>query len=162
MIRINRLTDYAVVILAEMSRGGKVLTVARIAADTGVPVPTVAKLMKALAHGGLVASHRGAAGGYSLARDAEEISVAAIIEAVEGPIAITTCVDDSEDHCGIERLCPMHGHWSRINHAIRQSLEGISLLEIAEVPAFDPPAFDPIAAEAPHRDCNAGRNGRVE
>ncbi|MEO5375089.1 MAG: SUF system Fe-S cluster assembly regulator [Alphaproteobacteria bacterium] len=139
MIRINRLTDYAVVVLAEMSRGARVRTVSGIAADTGVPVPTVAKLMKALAHGGLVESHRGAAGGYSLARAAEAITVADIIEAVEGPIAITACVEDGVDPCGIERLCPMHGHWSRINQAIRQSLEGISLTEIAAVPVFEGP-----------------------
>ncbi|MBF0094199.1 MAG: SUF system Fe-S cluster assembly regulator [Alphaproteobacteria bacterium] len=140
MIRINRLTDYAVVVLAEMSRGSDVRTVSRISADTGVPLPTVAKLMKALAHGGLVVSHRGAAGGYSLNRNAAAISVADIIEAVEGPIAITACVDDADDQCGIEQLCPMHGHWSRINQAIRRSLDGISLAEIAAMPVFEPVA----------------------
>ena len=138
MIRINRLTDYAVVVLADMSRGEAVRTATQIASDTGVPLPTVSKLMKALTHGGLVASHRGATGGYSLTRMAAAISVADIIEAVEGPIAITACVDDGDDQCGIEQLCPMHGHWSRINRAIRSSLEGISLAEIAAFPTYEP------------------------
>ncbi|MFN3076086.1 MAG: SUF system Fe-S cluster assembly regulator [Alphaproteobacteria bacterium] len=137
MFRINRLTDYAVVVLAEMTRNPGVKTAPCIAGDTGVPLPTVAKLMKILAHASLVTSHRGAAGGYTLNRPASRITVADIIEAVEGPIAITTCVEETEGQCGIETLCPMHGHWSRINQAIRKSLEEITLTEIASVAVFN-------------------------
>lgn len=148
MIRINRLTDYAVVVLVEMSRGTDVRTSAQIAGDTGVPLPTVAKLMKLLAHGGLVSSHRGAAGGYSLRRAATAITVADIIEAVEGPIAITTCVVEGDEQCGIERLCPMHGHWSRINQAIRASLNNISLADMAAAPEFPALFAEPAGQRA--------------
>ncbi|MBF0563527.1 MAG: SUF system Fe-S cluster assembly regulator [Alphaproteobacteria bacterium] len=148
MFRINRLTDYAVVVLGEMSRSPGVRTVPQIAGDTGVPLPTVAKLMKTLAHAGLVASHRGAGGGYTLSRPPVGITVADIIEAIEGPIAITTCVEETEGQCGIETLCPMHGHWSRINQAIRGSLERISLAEIATVTLF-PPVLMPTGLAEP-------------
>lgn len=143
MIRINRLTDYAFIVLAEMLRAQSLRTVSQIATDTRVPVPTVAKLLKVLVHGGLVTSHRGAAGGYSLRRPATEITVADIIEAVEGPIAITTCVEDGDDLCGIEPLCPMHDYWSRLNRAIRRALQEISLADIATaVPPIDQIVLD--------------------
>lgn len=145
MIRINRLTDYAVIVLAEMLRAKGLRAVSQIAADTRVPVPTVAKLLKVLVHSGLVTSHRGAAGGYSLRGPATEITVADIIEAVEGPIAITTCVEDGDDLCGIELLCPMHDHWSRINRAIRRTLKEISLADIAAIV----PPFDPLMLDSP-------------
>jgi len=137
MIRINRLTDYAVIVLAEMSRAESLRTVPQLAAETGLPVPTVAKLLKILAHGRLVTSHRGTMGGYSLSRPADAISVVEIIEAVEGPIAITTCVEDTDGCCGIESLCSLHGHWTRINQAIRRALTEISLTELARLPVFD-------------------------
>ena len=137
MIRINRLTDYAVIVLAEMLRAESLRTVPQLAANTSLPAPTVAKLLKVLAHGRLVTSSRGATGGYSLGRPADAISVADIIEAVEGPIAITMCVEDNDGCCGIEGLCSLHGHWTRINQAIRRALTEISLTELARLPAFD-------------------------
>ncbi len=142
MIRINRLTDYAVLVLAGMLRVEGVRTVSQIAAETGVPLPTVAKLLKALVHGHLVRSYRGVAGGYSLKRAATEISVADIIEAVEGPIAITTCVEGGDDLCGIERLCPMHGHWNHVNQAIRRALQEVSLADLVAMPSLGPAVRD--------------------
>ena len=94
MFRLNRLTDYAVVVMAQMAqRREEMRTAPQISQDTGVPLPTVAKLLNALARENLVASQRGAAGGYTLSRRAEEITVAEIIQALEGPIALTACVD---------------------------------------------------------------------
>ena len=131
MIRVTRLTDYAVLVLAEMLRSKGPHTVSHIATSTGVPLPTVAKLLKLLTRNGIVTSYRGATGGYSLQHPATTLTVADVIEAVEGPIAITACMEESNEFCRIESLCPMQGHWDRINRAIRCILKEITLTEIA-------------------------------
>jgi FeS assembly SUF system regulator len=132
MFRINKLTDYAVVLLVDMARTERVRAAHDIAADTGVPVPTVAKVMKALVRGGLVRSTRGASGGYMLARPAERIAVADMIEALEGPIAMTACVSSGEDCCEREGFCPMPGHWNRINRTVRDALKAMTLADLAK------------------------------
>ena len=138
MLRLNRMTDYGVVALSKMAlkAGGAAcadaaaendelqMTVAQLACDTGVNPPTVAKLMKQVAQAGLVTSQRGAHGGYTLARPAAEITVSEIIEALEGPIELTSCVDGAESQCGVESLCPMRGNWNQVNDAIRGALTG--------------------------------------
>ena len=132
MFRLNRLTDYGVVVLTQMSRDPNDLrTAPQISQGTGVPLPTVAKLLNALAHEDLIQSHRGAAGGYTLRRPAEEISVAEIIQALEGPIALTACVEGSEDDCGVAALCPMRGNWDRVNKAIYGALSEVTLADMA-------------------------------
>ena len=132
MFRLNRLTDYAVVVMTQMTRRpDEVHTAPQIATDTGIPLPTVAKLLNALARESLVESHRGAAGGYALGRPAEEVSVAQIIQAMEGPIALTACVDGAPGHCESQSLCPMRGNWDKVNRAIRSALEGVTLADMA-------------------------------
>jgi FeS assembly SUF system regulator len=131
MFRLNRLTDYGVVVMTRMANEPEtVRTAPQIAQDSGVPLPTVAKLLNALTRESLVASHRGATGGYSLARPAEEITVAEIIQSLEGPIALTACVDGSEDHCEVETLCPMRGNWEQVNRAIHGALNGVTLADM--------------------------------
>jgi FeS assembly SUF system regulator len=143
MFRINKLTDYAVVLLVDMARTGKMRSAQQIAADTGVPLPTVSKVMKALTRDGLVVSTRGAGGGYGLGRAADGITVADMIQAIEGPIALTSCVEPSdEDGCGIESLCPMHGHWNRVNGAVHAALSSVTLAEMTH----DTPMFGIAAA----------------
>jgi Rrf2 family protein len=100
-----------------------------IAAGTGIPEPTVAKVLKALAGNGLVLSQRGARGGYRLTRPLCAIPVADVIEAIDGPIALTACVDGGG--CDSHSLCPMHGRWDPVNDAIRQALGGITLADMA-------------------------------
>jgi FeS assembly SUF system regulator len=147
MFKLSKLTDYAVVVMSDMARrGDAVQTVPQLAERTGVPAPTLSKLMKLMAHAGLVVSHRGASGGYELARGAEAISVAEIIAAVEGPIALTACVDGSDQACGAESLCPMRGNWERVNRAVRGALEGVSLADMSAVPDF-PASARPQAAQ---------------
>ena len=131
MFRLNRLTDYAVVVMMQMSqRTNEVRTAPQISDSTGVPLPTVAKLMNALARGGLITSIRGASGGYKLSRAADEITIAAVIQAMEGPIALTACVDGAEGSCESEHICPMRGNWDRVNHAIRSALESVTLADM--------------------------------
>ena len=147
MIRLSKLSDYAVVMLSHMAaRESEVYTTARLAERSGVPEPTAAKILKLLARTGILASHRGSAGGYGLARPATEISVAEIIVALDGPIALAACVEGSSDHCGVEQLCSMRGNWNRVNRAIRGALEGITLAEMA-VPFMPLPPREARPAE---------------
>ena len=135
MFKLNRLTDYAVVVMSQMSRAPDELwTAPHISQETGVPLPTVAKLLNALAHGDLITSHRGAAGGYTLNRPAEAITVAEIIQALEGPIALTACVDGATGGCEVESLCPMRGNWDKVNTAIRVALSQVSLADMIPGP----------------------------
>jgi FeS assembly SUF system regulator len=146
MFRLNRLTDYAVVVMAQMAqRGEEMRTALQISQDTGVPQPTVAKLLSALARGDLVASHRGAAGGFTLSRMADEITVAEIIQALEGPIALTACVDGSGGHCGSETFCPMRGNWDKVNQAIHGALSKVTLADMSI-------SFAPVGAPAEAQD----------
>lgn len=141
MFRINRMTDYAVVLLVDMARKRTVRSAQQIAAETGVPLPTVSKIMKTLTRDGLVTSVRGAGGGYALGREPGVITVADMIQAVEGPIALTSCVEEAEEECGIESLCPMHGHWTQVNTAVRGALSTVSLADMAaDQPMFGVPA----------------------
>lgn len=133
MIRLSKMTDYAVLVLTSMvnSRAGGLETATGLAERTGLPAPTVAKLLKLLVKDGMVASHRGASGGYALALPAAAISVARIITAIDGPIALTDCVEGGDALCGVESLCARRGHWERVNDAVRTALEGVSLAEMA-------------------------------
>jgi len=147
MLRISRLTDYATVILASLGEGG-FASAADIAERTHIGLPTVSKLLKALQHAGLVRSLRGARGGYQLARPAAGISAAEIIDAVEGPVALTECAGGA-GQCGLETTCLVGQGWQRISHAIRSALVGISLEELVRREApFSTPDFARFIAPA--------------
>ena len=129
MFRLSKLTDYAVVVLVRLAGDGCVQTSPGIANLTGIPEPTVAKVLKALSAHGLVTSTRGARGGYRLERTAAQISVADVIAAIDGPIALTACVDGGT--CETGHVCPMHRAWDPVNQAILAALSAISLAEMA-------------------------------
>lgn len=132
MLKLNRLTDYAVVALSHMARKPDALaTVPHLAAATGLQQPTIAKLMKQLVAGAIVTSQRGANGGYCLARPADEITVAEIITVLEGPIILTSCVHGADTHCEVESVCPMRGNWDKVNVALRAALDGITLTDMS-------------------------------
>lgn len=146
MIRMSKLTDYGIVLLTYLAREPvEPLHSARdLAALSRVPTPTVNKLLKKLSHAGLLISHRGANGGYTLARHPAEISVAQAISALEGPIAITECSTEVAGLCSLERVCPNRSGWRNISRAIRETLEKLSLSDIA-VPRIQPEASSPPA-----------------
>ena len=135
MLRISRLADYGVVLGSRLAGAapGELRSVRDLSTETGIPQPTASKILKLLARQGLVESVRGARGGYCLARPAGEINVAEVIEAVEGPIGITEC--GSDDDCELAARCDVRGHWRRINQAIQEALESISLSEMAGSPS---------------------------
>lgn len=131
MLKMSKLTDYGTVVLAYMaSRPGSMHSAAELADSTRLGLPTVSKVLKRLAGAGVLDSFRGAHGGYSLARDAESISAAEIIDALEGPIAITECSGD-HSQCSLEAVCALGGRWQQINGLIRKALSEISLAELA-------------------------------
>jgi FeS assembly SUF system regulator len=130
MLRISRLTDYGTVVLAQLAeQPSEFASATEVAQATGLGLPTVSKLLKSLAKSGLVDSARGAHGGYRLARDADLISAADVIDALEGPVSITDC-SALDRHCELEATCSVGGAWQRINRAIRQSLDEISLADL--------------------------------
>lgn len=134
MLRLSRLTDYAVVVLSQMAgRSGDVMTAIDLADATALPQPTVAKVLKLLARSDVIESRRGTQGGYVLDRSAHEVSVAEIISAIDGPVALTACVDDATGDCSVETCCPMRGRWDRLNTAVQSAFESVSLAEILSV-----------------------------
>jgi FeS assembly SUF system regulator len=137
MLRLSKLTDYAVVVLVRLAGAPAMQTSPGIAAATGVPEPTVAKVLKTLSAGGLVTSQRGARGGYRLQRGLDEIPIADVIAAIDGPIALAACVEGSVTECESQGMCPMRGRWDPVNDAIRQALNAITLadMQMAAIPA---------------------------
>lgn len=144
MLRISRLTDYATVILASLGNGG-LASAADIASRTHIGLPTVSKLLKELQHAGLVRSVRGAHGGYQLTRPTGQINAADIIDAVEGPVALTECANGS-GFCGIEATCLVGNGWQRISLAIRRALTDVSLDELLR---RDATVVAPVLLRAP-------------
>jgi FeS assembly SUF system regulator len=131
VLRITKQADYGIVLLTRMAGDPERLyTANEMAVDAGLPQPIVSKVLKLLVRGGMLSSHRGVKGGYTLDRSAEEITVFDIVTVLEGPIAITECIDDSPSECSQEPHCPVRGNWQRINRAIKLALEDITLADM--------------------------------
>lgn len=135
MLRMSKLTDYGIVVLTHMAQGGspRVRTAQELSQASRVPLPTVAKILKELCRAGIVASHRGRHGGYSLSRTADDISVAAIVEALEGPVSVTEC-SDAGGLCALEPTCVAKSHWGPISRAIQGTLEKLPLSALGPRP----------------------------
>src|SRR5262252_6314575 len=127
MLRITKLTDYAIVILTHVADEESSQQTARDLADRSrLPLPTVGKVLKTLAKAGLLVASRGKKGGYSLAKPSSEISVAEIIEAIEGPLALTEC-SESAGACELMSSCPVKANWQKISAIVRKALMNVSL-----------------------------------
>ncbi len=132
MLRMSKLTDYGTVVMTYLAKeNDRLHAVSEIAGQTRVSAPTVSKVLKRLVREGLVVSHRGAKGGYSLARQPARISMVEIIDALEGPLGLTEC-GSTPGLCVQESLCSIRTNWQRINRAVRQALASVSLAEMAE------------------------------
>ncbi len=150
MLRISKMTDYGIVLLAHFARlpGRPVLSAREVAEANGVPLPTAAKLFRQLHRARLVDSVRGAGGGYALAGSPEEIDVARIVMVLEGPIALTGCSLPTDIQCDSEPVCPLRDHWPHINLAVRTALEQVTLADLIRplprrATASTPPALAP-------------------
>jgi FeS assembly SUF system regulator len=141
MIILSKLADYGVIIATHLAHGtDRQVNAAQVAEATRLPRATVAKVLKALAHAGIVVGARGAAGGYRLARFPERISVAEVVAAIDGDIGMTQC-SVHEPGCERTRFCPTRPHWQRINTAVGEALASVTLADMA-APLFLAPRPD--------------------
>ena len=152
MIRLSKETDYGIVLLSHFASEGVGATYSSraLAAETQIPLPMVSKILKVLARQGWLVSQRGAKGGYTLALRPDTISVAEIIKGIEGPIAITECVEAPGD-CRQESVCRTRHHWKMINRTVRKALETITLLDMATPIPDRLVALDPVPAGFDYR-----------
>ena len=132
-MRLTHLADYAVVMMTAAARrpAGERLSAAALSAETGVPLPTAQKLMGKLAMAGLLTSVRGAGGGFTLARSVSEITLADMVEAMEGPIALTQCADGVNHDCALDARCALRPHMSVVSTAVRGALAAVTLEQLA-------------------------------
>ena len=158
MLRISKMTDYATLLLAELRAAPALASASELAGRTGLGLATASKVLKILARADLVTAQRGSNGGYRLTQPADMISAAAIIDAIEGPVAITECATD-DIACELESTCNLGGAWQKINAAIRAALTDVSLEDLCtgnNIPDTFP--LLPLAAIKPGvRDANALR-----
>ena len=131
MIRLNKMTDYAVVMLSHLAVDvDRVVTATELARGSVLPLPSVSKLMKQLSRAGILTSQRGASGGYRLGRAPKDIAIADIVTILEGPIALTACIEGADTSCDAIPQCSLSGHWNQVNHAIQVALDSVSLADL--------------------------------
>jgi Rrf2 family protein len=132
-MRLSSLADYAVVMMSAAARhcGAAKMNATTLSAETGIPLPTAQKLVSRLSTAGLLESSRGTGGGVRLARPPAAITLADIVEAVEGPIELTTCVDAERHDCALEAGCQLRPHMGMVNGAVRGALAGVSLASLS-------------------------------
>ena len=165
MLRMSRLTDYGIVLLTQLAADAPgaasasagtsppaaavepIHNARELAARAGLPLPVVSKILKALTREGFLLSHRGAKGGYALARRPEEISVADVIDALEGPIALTECGTEPLGACEREARCAVRQPWQQINREVRRALERVRLADLVQPGRYTAP--EPAAALIP-------------
>ncbi|MGO4157008.1 SUF system Fe-S cluster assembly regulator [Cupriavidus sp. YAF13] len=152
MLRLSKLTDYGTVIMTHMARDpGRICSAAEVAAEIGVSMPTASKILKMLARQKLLHSLRGAKGGYLLARPPQEISIAQVIDAMEGPAGMTEC-SIAAGLCAQEGMCSVRANWQRISLAIFHALDGVTLADMTQ------PTLHPVDIGALHAWKAAGRS----
>ena len=132
MLRISKQADYGIVLLSHFARkgAGTSLNAREVAGESGLPLPMVAKILKRLTRGGVLESQRGVNGGYRLTRSDREVTVASIVEALEGPIGVVECIPGVAKACRHEPLCPVKSPLQRLNAIVRQTLENLTLRDL--------------------------------
>ena len=148
MFKLNRMTDYAIVVLGALAhRQGEILATAQLAELTGLNQPTVAKVAKTLMAADLLETQRGVHGGYRLARPAAATSLVQIVEAMEGPIAVNDCVDGAQAPCVVSNCCFMSRNWNRVNLAVRNALSDVSLEDLIDPAQLFTPTGNQLTAD---------------
>ena len=132
MFRLSKLADYGIVLLTHVADApeGENSTARGLAEKSGLPLPTVSKILKRFSRAGVLAAQRGKNGGYTLAKPAPEITVAAMITAVDGPIALTDCSSHVPSVCNLSITCPVRGNWARITGTVHKALSGLTLADM--------------------------------
>ncbi len=149
MLKMTKLTDYGTMVLSFLGENPTdTQSAADVARHTHLALPTVSKLLKQMTRAGLVTSTRGSKGGYQLARSPDEISAADVIDALEGPVAITLC-SGSVGQCDLESFCGVSSSWQKINVAIRHALDDISLANLGTT-KFPTPSLNLLGIPITH------------
>ena len=133
MIKVSRIADYAVLLVCRMSRKkDKVFSAQDLSLQTSLPLTTVSKILTKLTKSKIITSVRGVAGGYKLLTDAKDISVGNIIDVIDGKVALTVCIEESNHTCGLAAMCPSHSNWQIINNAVSNALNSVSIEEMSK------------------------------
>ncbi len=150
MFRITKICDYGIVLLTHVALGseGSLFTARELSTRTRIPLPVVTKVLKALTRNGILTSSRGAKGGYCLSRPPQEVSVAQIIAAVEGPIGMTDCTNSESSACAFEEHCRVRSHWAWINATVHEFLDSVTLAEMIKSPLRPIVESPPVLVEA--------------
>ncbi len=129
MLKVSKLTDYGIGLMVSLARrqDDNLVAARELSADSGLPLPTVSKLLKVLTGSELLVSTRGASGGYALARRPDQITLVDMIEAIEGPLALTECSGNVACVCELETSCGLKANWNWINQQLLNTLRGITL-----------------------------------
>ena len=128
MIKVSRMADYAVLLLCRMNRNkDKVYSAHDLSLSTSLPITTISKILTKLRKAQIVASVRGVSGGYKLSKDARKISVGDIIDIIDGKIALTVCIEENNNNCGLASMCSSHSNWQIINNAVSNALNAVSI-----------------------------------
>ena len=155
MLRITKQTDYGIVLMTLLAHhAGQRFSAPDLSAETRIPLPMVSKILKLLVRADLLDSHRGVKGGYALARPPHQISVASMIEALDGPIAFTECIEEAPGSCSQESICGVKENWQKINDVVRQALECISLADLSGPLS---PSLVQLGGRRPARDTSLNR-----
>jgi FeS assembly SUF system regulator len=148
MLRLPKLTDYAVMVLVLMADAPDTNMTAPAAAEkSGLPLPTVAKILKRLTKGGLLVAQRGTYGGYRLSRPSHTITIADVVGIMDGPVTLTDCVDPEHRHCGLQARCALRGKWNALNAVITRALQAVTLADMSAGDVWSIP--DDLALPAP-------------
>ncbi|MFO1152094.1 MAG: SUF system Fe-S cluster assembly regulator [Rhodospirillales bacterium] len=136
MLKLSRLADYGVVLMTHMAGArDHVRSAQAIAEATGIPLPTVSKLLSSFGRAGLLQAVRGARGGFRLAQDPGRISVSEVIAVIDGPIALTQCVEKGAANCDLEWVCPSRIAWGTINRVVQQALTDLTVADLLAPPS---------------------------
>lgn len=132
MIRVSRMADYAVLLLCKMAREKKLIYSAHeLSIGTSLPITTISKILTKLTKAEITKSVRGVSGGYKLSKEAKDISVGNIIDIIDGKVALTVCIEETNSSCDFASMCISHSNWQIINNAINNALNAVSIQEMA-------------------------------
>ena len=132
MIKVSRMADYAVLLVCKMAREKDVIHSAHeLSINTSLSITTISKILTKLTKAEITKSVRGVSGGYKLLKDAKEISVGNIIDIIDGKVALTVCIEENNNDCGLASMCSSYSNWQIINNAVTDALNAVSIKEMA-------------------------------
>ena len=135
MLKLSKLTDYAVIVLGCLgAQNGKPVSASFVADKTKLPEPTVQKVLKMMASAKIITATRGATGGYIVPLSLACISISDVVEAIEGPLELSPCHNDIDENCALAKLYAPKNKWNKVNVAIKKTLDNIRVIDLVPSP----------------------------